>query len=214
MKQVKLFDDFYQFNSGSDFIPITFNQYLLLGSEPLLVHTGSIDQTKELLPKIKDLLGSQQLSYIFVSHFESDECGGLGFLLEHYPQAKTICSEITARQLKGFGITHEIIIKKPNETLEIDDYQLNFIAYPSEMHLWEGLLAMEEKRGIFFSADLFIRMGNITDPIVDSKWEEEVKNITDQSIPSSSAREALQSTLLNLPVRYVALGHGPFLKVQ
>jgi flavorubredoxin len=213
MKETKIFNDFYQFNSSSSFVPITFNQYLLLGEEPLLVHTGSIDQTKMLIPKLKDLLGYQTLSYIFVSHFESDECGGLDYLMKHFPDAKTICSPITARQLKGFGFTNELIIKNPNETFKTNDYLLKFIGYPAEMHLWEGLLLMEMQRGIFFSSDLFIRMGNAHDEIVDSNWKDEVESITTQHIPSQAAFEELQDTLMPLPVNYVALGHGPFLKM-
>ena len=54
----------------------------------------------------------------FVSHFESDECGGLSLLLKNFPQVKTICSEITARQLIGFGITDKVIVKKAGEKLK------------------------------------------------------------------------------------------------
>ena len=76
--------------------------------------------------------------YIFISHFEADECGGLRVILEYFPKAKTICSEVTTRQLNSFGIKAEIIVKKRTETLITDNYDMEFISYPSEMHIWDG----------------------------------------------------------------------------
>jgi hypothetical protein len=62
MESIKVFDDLQMFNSYIGFINLGFNQYLLLGSEPLLIHTGSKDQAVEMLPKIKPLLGEKPLS--------------------------------------------------------------------------------------------------------------------------------------------------------
>lgn len=92
MEQIKIFDDLYEFSSINEGFPITFNQYLLLGKESLLFHTGNSSYVKLLVPMLKTLLGEKSLEYIFISHFESDECGGLGYLLSHFPNVKTICS--------------------------------------------------------------------------------------------------------------------------
>ena len=94
-------NDLHQFSNYIPTINLSFHQYLLLTDEPILVHTGSINQTETLIPKLKEVLGDKELKYVFVSHFESDECGGLSLLLKNFPQVKTICSEITARQLIG-----------------------------------------------------------------------------------------------------------------
>lgn len=213
MERNKVFEDLYQFNTYMDVIDLSFNQYLLVGEEPLLIHTGSKDQTVELLPKLRSALDTRPLSYIFVSHFESDECGGLSLLKEYFPHAKTICSQVTARQLSGFGITNDIVIKNPGDVLETKDYKLRFIAYPSEMHLWEGLMAFEENRGILFSSDLFIRRGKVENVIVDSDFEKELKNLPPEQIPSPLHHGILVTTLSSLPVKYIASGHGPCLKV-
>ena len=134
-----------------EFIDLSFNQYLLLGNEPLLIHTGSKEQTEIMIPLLKSILGNNTLAFIFISHFELDECGGLSLLKEHFPQAKPICSQVTARQLTGFGITNEVIIKNPGDFFETSDFKLKFISYPSEMHLWEGLMAFEETWAIIQS---------------------------------------------------------------
>lgn len=133
--------------------------------------------------------------------------------LEHFPKAKPICSETTTRQLSGFGFINEIIIKKPGERLNTHDYELEFFSYPSEMHLWEGLLVMESKRGIFFSSDLMIRFGEEVGTIKESNWITEINNIREEQVPDPEGREHLKQTLLQFNPSFVATGHGPCLKL-
>jgi flavorubredoxin len=167
-----------------------------------------------MLPKLKELLGGRLLQYIFISHFESDECGGLRLLMEHFPGAKAVCSPVTARQLTGFGLANEIMVKAPGDVLEAEEYKLRFIGYPSEMHLWEGLLALEETNQLLFSSDLFIRFGKLTDTIEKVDWNNEIDHITPVQVPSPEALKKLQDTLRGLSVQYVIPGHGPCLSVS
>lgn len=206
--------DLYQFCSYVPPINLSFSQYLLLADEPLLLHTGNVQQATALVPQLKATLNSNTLKYIFVSHFEADECGGLSVILEHFPEAVTICSEVTARQLSGFGFKTQVMTKKPGEKLSTDDYELQFISYPSEMHLWEGLLVMETKRGIFFSSDLMIRFGEANGSVVDSQWDQEIDNIRPDQVPDSDRRNQLQSTLRNLTPRFIATGHGACFRLK
>lgn len=213
MDKIKIFDDLFMFTSYNESIKLSFNQFLILGEEPVLIHTGNYEMAEDLVPLLKETLGNKQLSYIFVSHFESDECGGLSLLLEYFRTAKTICSPVTARQLTGFGYNHELIVKSPEETINLKSSSFKFISYPSEMHLWEGILAFEEKKGLLFSSDLFIRMGKVNTSIVDSNLKQEVDKITLQQIPSPAALKALQEIVTTLPIKYIVPGHGPILKL-
>jgi flavorubredoxin len=207
-----IYKDLYQFSSYIPPIDLSFHQYLLLAEEPLLVHTGSINQAEILVPQLKAVLLDRQLKYIFISHFESDECGGLSIILKHFPEAKPICSEVTARQLSGFGITNEVIIKKPGEKLVLGDCELEFIGYPSEMHLWEGLLLMENKRRILFSSDLVFRLGKAHGDVIEGNWETEVASISLQQVANPERKTKLQHTLAELKPKFIAVGHGPCIK--
>ena len=122
-----IFKDLHQFSTHIKQINLSFHQYLLLGEDPILFHTGNAMQAEIMLPELKVVLGDRNLKYIFVSHFESDECGGLSVILKEFPKAKVICSAVTARQLDGFGIKAEVIVKKPAEILSTNDYELEFI---------------------------------------------------------------------------------------
>jgi len=208
-----IYENLYQFSSYVQPIDLTFHQYLLLADEAILIHTGNIEQGQALIPQIKDALKGKTLKYIFVSHFESDECGGLSAILKEFPEAKPVCSEITARQLGGFGITRDFIIKKPGEKLITDEYELEFISYVSEMHLWEGLLMVENKNGIFFSSDLMFRLGEASGKVIQSHWENEINSITHEQIPDPDKRYELKETLLKLSPKFIATGHGPCVKL-
>ncbi|MDT3700557.1 MAG: MBL fold metallo-hydrolase [Thermincola sp.] len=213
MEKFKVLDDLYLFRSYNKFIDLTFNQYLLIGEAPLLIHTGTKDVALELLPELKNILGNRSLSYIFVSHFEADECGGLSCLLEQYPEAKTVCSMLTARQFTGFGLVSNAMAVNPGEFLSTGDFELKFVNYPSEIHLKEGLMAFEEKRGLLFSSDLFTSRGQVTEAIVNANWQEAVNKLSLERIPSPTALKAVQQDLINLAVKVVAPGHGPCIRV-
>ena len=204
-----IYEDLYQFSSYVPPINLTFHQYLLMAAEPILIHTGNVMQAKGLVPQLKTALNGKELKYIFVSHFESDECGGLYEILKNFPEAKTVCSEVTARQLSGFGIVDDFIIKKDGEKLVTEDFELEFINYPSEMHLWEGLLLVENKRGIFFSSDLMLQFGKADGLVIEGDWQEEVNNIKNAQVPDNERRKLLQQNLSRLSINFIATGHGP-----
>lgn len=213
MKEYKVMDNVYLFNSYVDAIDLSFNQFLVLTPIPMLIHTGAIDRTEVLIPKIQEVIGSRPLEYVFISHFESDECGGLALLKNYYPQIKAICSQITARQLMGFGITSNIAVVNPQDKMKIGDCLFEFISYPSEMHLWEGLIMVEANQGILYSSDLFIRTGTIQKSMENSEINEEIQNINLQKVPSQEALERLKRDLSAFHLNYLMPGHGPCLKL-
>lgn len=207
-----IYEDLHQFSSYVAPIDLSFHQYLLLANDPVLVHTGNVQQAETLIPQLKSVLGNKKLEYIFISHFESDECGGLSVILKHFPEAKPICSEVTARQLTGFGITNNAVVKNPGEKLDLGSHELEFISYPSEMHLWEGLLLMENKQGIFFSSDLVFRLGKVNGSVIRGNWQVEVDSITSEQVSDPERKAKLQQALVQLNPKFAAVGHGPCLK--
>ncbi|NMA22273.1 MAG: MBL fold metallo-hydrolase [Spirochaetales bacterium] len=206
----KIYNGLWRHTTYNDQIDLTFNQYFLEGEEPLLVHTGSSQDAPALLRALQ----GKKISYIFVSHFESDECGALCPVLETYPSAKVITGEVTARQFKGFGIHADVLVAEANQTITVGDFEFLTIAYPSEMHLWDGLLLYEKRHKIFFSSDLMIRFGNSDEEVLKSKWKDEVEAISAVQVADEARRNELKATLLQLDVALVAPGHGPALQVK
>ena len=209
----QIYPNLYQFTDVLEPIKLSMHQYLLLADEPILIQTGAIPQAQATLPKLKELLGDRPLKYILISHFESDECGGLSLVLKEYPNAIAVCSEVTARQLWGFGIARNVEIKKPGDSFTGNEFDFEIISYPSEMHMWEGLLFMEKKRGIFFSSDLMFGMGENHGQVVENSWESTVGTSGAESLPSPDMQKKLIADLKTLSPVFVASGHGPCIKI-
>jgi flavorubredoxin len=203
-----------QFNAYAEPINLSFNQFLLMGSEPMLVHTGTKADAQALLPLLRKYLSGKDLAYVFVSHFESDECGGLALLLQEYAGLKVLCSGVTARQLIGFGIMDDVRAQVDGSILTAGDHEYEFISYPSEMHLWEGLVLHERNQSILFSADLFIQHGRIGRMTLVSNLPEQMASITLERIPSQDGRAKMQRRLESLPIRLIAPGHGACISIE
>lgn len=209
----QIYPNLYQFTDVLEPMKLSMHQYLLLTDEPILIQTGAVPQAQATLPKLKELLGERSLKYILISHFESDECGGLSLVLKEYPDAIAVCSEVTARQLWGFGIARNVDIKKPGDSFSGEDFDFEIIGYPSEMHMWEGLLFSEKKRGIFFSSDLMFAMGENHGQIVENNWEDAVNTSGVEQLPSIDMQKKLMDDLKTLKPKFIASGHGPCIKV-
>ena len=73
---------------------------LLVGDEyTALFDCGMAFYAKETIRKIKDILGSRPLDYIFATHSHYDHIGALPFFREEWPQLKLAASEIAAAAL-------------------------------------------------------------------------------------------------------------------
>lgn len=131
-------------------------------------------------------------SNLFLS-FTKDQC----FMLED-SILKTLIS----------SITNNVLIKKPNEIFAGDDFEFQTISYPSEMHMWEGLLFFEKKRGIFFSSDLMFGMGENHGQVIESSWDAAVKSSGADTLPNQESGQKLSSDLSEIEPKFVASGHG------
>lgn len=208
----RILDRFYRISTFDNKIGITFNQYLLLDDKPTLMHTGSAPMFNEVLEAISKVARPQDLAYVFISHFEADECGSLARFLEVTRDLVPVCPAVTGRQLQGFGLCQNALAVKPGDTLDLGQRRLRFLAYPSEMHLWEGLIAYEETDKILFTSDLFIRRGPTEQAVVDGK-RAEFQDIPAMSIPSPEGRQACLESIKALDISIMALGHGPAVQI-
>ena len=116
--------------------------------------------------------------------------------------------------LDGFGIAGDVLIKRPEEKMKIGETEFKFISYPSEMHLWEGLLLLDLERKILFSSDLMIRFGNSGGEILENTLEGELDRITKEQIPDTEKREKLIGDLKEEDIKFIATGHGECIAIM
>lgn len=207
----EVWDGTYQINTYSEDIDLTFNQYLVHDESPALVHAGSAPRFDAVVEGVNRVCSVDDLDYVLVTHFESDECGALSRFLERNPAIDPVCSEITARQLRGFGLHPDPVVKAGGETLDLGSRTIEFLDYPAEMHLWNGVLAYDRTHRGLFSADLFRRRGPVDEQVIVEDLS--LTEIPRDRIPDPKKREAMADRLADLSPRWVAPGHGPVIQV-
>jgi flavorubredoxin len=209
----EIVDGVYRISTFDEKIGLSFNQYLIQDEKPTLVHTGPAPLFIEVLQRIREAVDPAEIAYAFVSHFEADECGALQRLLAVAPQAIPVSSMVTARQLAGFGLTDRVLVQKEGDVLALGRRRLSFIAYPSEVHLWEGLLAFEEADRILFTSDLFVRRGPVAQTIVQGNADATLE-IPVAAIPADDLRATCLAKIKSLQPALLALGHGPVIDLR
>ncbi len=209
-----VFDGLYRFTALNGQMNLPVNQYLLATEPSVMFATGSYDQATWILPQIKEVLNGRDLDYLFISHCEADELGGVRPFLKKYPHLKILCSAFTASQIRGYGIKADIVICDGNSVLKVGGLEFRFIRYPSEVHLQDGLLVVETTKGIFYSADLFPHRIQGMAKIINSEWEKEVESIGNSHIPVAPRCDDLKNQLLAIRPSFIATGHGPSIDLR
>lgn len=138
-----------------------FNQFLVLGEEPLLFHTG----LRRMFPGIRDavarLMKPEQLRWIAFGHVEADECGAMNDWLAIAPEA-----QVAHGQIGCFVSLNDLADRAPrmladHEVIELGrGKRLRYLDTPHLPHGWEAGLLFEEASGTLFCGDLFTQLGD------------------------------------------------------
>lgn len=139
---------------GLGLVPL--NAFLLRGSEPLLVDTGSVADSGDFLTVLRSLIDPRELRWIFLTHTDFDHIGSLTPLLAECPQLRLISTFL------GVGILglarplplDRVHLLNPGETLALGDRTITVIRPPTfDNPCTTGFI--EAKSGALFSSDSF-----------------------------------------------------------
>jgi flavorubredoxin len=139
----------------------TFNQFLVLGDEPLMFHTG----LRKMFPVNRDALGrimpTERLRWIAFGHFEADECGAMNEWLTVAPQAAP------AHGQTGCMVSLNDFADRPPRVLTDGEVvnlgggkRVRFIDTPHTPHGWDAGVLYEESTRTLMCGDLFTQLGN------------------------------------------------------
>ena len=140
---------------------LTFNQFLVLGDEPLMFHTG----LRKMFPLNRDavarLISPERLCWIAFGHFEADECGAMNEWLAVAPQAQA------AHGQTGCMVSLNDMADRPprvlldGETIDLGGgKRVRFIDTPHTPHGWDAGVLYEESTQTLMCGDLFTQLGN------------------------------------------------------
>lgn len=196
---------------------VSYNSYLVVGDEALLVDTVKSSFFGELMDKVRSVLGGRPLSYVVVNHMEPDHSGSAKMLKALYPGLKFVGNSKTLEMLKSFyGLgERDVLVVKDGDRLDLGGgHSLSFHTIPM-VHWPETMATYHEGEGVLFSCDAFGGFGCLDGGIFDDEvdmeyYEDEIlryfSNIVGRySKPVKAAIEKLSS----LRIRVVAPSHGP-----
>lgn len=200
----------------STFIPqvepggLAFNQFLVLGEDPLLFHTGM----RGLFPLVREavakLMPPERLRWISFGHYEADECGSMNEWLAVAPNAQI------AHGMTAVGVSlNDMADRAPrvlahNEVIDLGGKRARYLDTPHVPHGWEAGLIYEETTGTLLCGDLFTQYGEVP------AWTD--KDVVGAAIAGediagySALNPAMGATLrklAELKPRTLALMHGP-----
>jgi flavorubredoxin len=189
----------------------TFNQFLVLGDEPLMFHTG----LRKMFALNRDALGRivapERLRWIAYGHFEADECGAMNEWLAAAPQATPAHGQTGCMvSLNDFADRAPRVLND-GEAIDLGGgKRVRFIDTPHTPHGWDAGVLFEESTRTLMCGDLFTQLGN-------------GKALTDGDIvgPAIAGEDVFRYSSLNpamgatirglskLVPRTLALMHGP-----
>jgi flavorubredoxin len=202
----------------STYVPefdLTFNQFLINDTEPLLWHTGMrglFPQVKEAISKILD---PSRLLWIGFSHFEADECGALSEWLDLAQKAQVFCTFTAAVvNINDYASRLPRVVTE-NDVLGTGKYTFHLLPTPQLPHGWDAGLLFEESNRTLFCSDLFTHSGD-GEPLVESDVTGKAKALMtlyqggamNNVFPFTPHTERMLHELANLKPKTLAIMHG------
>jgi flavorubredoxin len=164
-KIAEIADGIYRFSTYvPDIAPpagFTFNQFLVLGDEPLMFHTG----LRKMFPLNRDavsrIISPERLRWIAYGHFEADECGAMNEWLAVAPQAQAAHGHTGSMvSLNDFADRPPRVLGD-GETIDLGGgKRVRFIDTPHTPHGWDAGVLFEESTQTLLCGDLFTQLGN------------------------------------------------------
>ncbi|MEZ0171210.1 hypothetical protein [Microvirga sp. TS319] len=125
----------------STYVPpagFTFNQFLILGEEPMLFHAGF----RRMFPIVSEAVGRfmsvQDLRWITFGHYEADECGAMNEWLAVAPNAEV------AHGTTGCLVSLNAMADRPprvlanGEVIDIGGKRIRYVDTPHVPHGWDA----------------------------------------------------------------------------
>jgi len=189
----------------------TFNQFLVVGDEPLLFHTGP----RRMFPAVRDavarVIAPETLRWITFGHVEADECGSMNEWLAIAPQAQV------AHGATACSVQLGDLADRPPHQLANDQVielgrgkRVRYIDTPHTPHCWDAGVIFEESTSTLLCGDLFTQVGN--DAALTANDIVGPALAAEDMFQYSSLHPGMGTTirrLATLAPRTLALMHGP-----
>lgn len=199
--------DTYQVSTYLEEMDFTINQYLVVGDEPMLFHTGMRGLFSDVRAAVSEVLDPSSLRWISFGHVEADECGAMNDWLECAPAATVAFGELGCM----LSIA-DMATRAPVPLVDGDVFadRFRWIATPHVPHGWEAGLVFDQATRTLFCGDLLSVYGNYEPTTSDDYVASAID--AENAMPSMSLHPqtgAIIRTLADLSPAALAPMHGP-----
>jgi flavorubredoxin len=102
---LKVTEDTYlirnMFGEGTAPVAVYVNSLVILGREPVIVDTGTVNNRRQWLEDVFSLVDPKDVRWIYISHDDHDHVGNLGQVLEMCPNATLVSNWFQVERLAG-----------------------------------------------------------------------------------------------------------------
>jgi flavorubredoxin len=139
----------------------TFNQFVILGDEPLMFHTG----LRKMFPFNRDalrrLIRPERLRWIAFGHFEADECGAMNEWLAIAPNAQLAHGHTGCMVSLNDMADRAPRVLADGEVIDLGGGKaVRYIDTPHTPHGWDAGVMYEQSTGTLMCGDLFTQLGD------------------------------------------------------
>ena len=188
-----------------------FNQFLVLGDEPLLFHAGHRHMFPLLRSAVSRLTPPEKLRWITFGHYEADECGAMNEWLAIAPQAQVAHGQTGCMVSLNDMADRAPRLLQDGETIDLGNgKRVRYLDTPHIPHGWEAGVLFEESTGTLMCGDLFTQIGD--GPALTESDIVGPAIATEDIFKASSLNPGMGTTirgLAKLAPRTLALMHGP-----
>jgi flavorubredoxin len=139
----------------------TFNQFLILGDEPLMFHTGLRKMFSLNRDAVSRIIPPEHLRWIAFGHFESDECGAMNEWLAVAPNAQPAHGQTGCMVSLNDMADRTPRVLQDGEVIDLGGgKRVRYIDTPHTPHGWDAGVMYEESTRTLLCGDLFTQLGD------------------------------------------------------
>lgn len=205
---LRLYHNTYSTHHGT-----TYNSYLLMDDQVVLVDAVYGPFHEEFLGNIKELVPIEKITYMVVNHSEADHSGALPRVMEIVPGARVVCTSKCKDILSRlYQATWDFLIVKSGDELKIGKKTLKFIEAPM-MHWPDNMFTYVREDKLLLSNDPFGQHMASSERFEDEAdqavvWEEAAKYFANTLYPFTALIKKKVEEIQTLPVEIIAPSHG------
>lgn len=194
----------------------TYNAYLIVGDDPILIDTVKAPFKDEMLARVSSVVDPADIRFIISNHAEADHSGCLPQVIEAVNPEKVFASEMGVKALTDhYRMGREIVPVKDGESLSLGNVQFSFLE-TRMLHWPDSMFTYLPGAEILFSQDAFgmhlATSERFADEIDESVLEyEAARYYANILLPLSSFVTRLldRVTGLGLRLSMILPDHGP-----